>query len=129
MVVIEYDEQKVLSMDKKGLIDYEKGLCDLIIKLNTHQTNVKNKIHELSVAEYASKWPIKEGEKVKVTYTGWHCTNTEVLYFKRFGRNIYYTTDPTEVYGIFNTAKKDGSIGKRLRQIFSENIVSIEPCE
>ena len=124
MVVIEYDEQKVLSMDKKGLIDYEKSLRDSIAKLKDHLSNVRNKIHELKVTEYASKWPIKEGQKVKVTYKDWSITQTEVLYFKKFRQNGYH-----EVFGIFNTIKKDGSIGTKLRQIFSGYIINIEPCE
>ena len=126
---IEIDEKKANSLNKEELIEH-LNLVDKSIKLlNSHAYNVKERIFNLEVGETEAKWPLKVGEKVKVTYLGWGGEKEKVGFFSHFGRPVSYVWARDSVFCILRLAKKDGSMGKRMEQVLADAIKKIEPCE
>lgn len=128
-MIIEIDEKKANSFNKEELKEH-LSLVDKSIKLlNSHAHNVKERIFNLEVGETEAKWPLKVGEKVKVTYDGWNGEKEMVGFFSHFGRARTYVWASDLVFCLLRLAKKDGSMGKRTGQILANAIKKIEPCE
>ena len=127
---LEIDETKVNSLNKEELKEHLSLVEKSVRQLNEHAYNVMERIFALEVAETEAKWPVKEGEKVKVTYKSWsNSDNVMVGFFSRFGRPETYTWEKHSVFCVIRLAKKDGSMGKRTDQVLASKIKSIEPCE
>lgn len=127
---LEIDENKVNSLSKEELKEHLNFVEKSIKQLNEHAYNVKERIFALEVAEAEAKWPVKEGEKVKVTYKHWGDKDAVMEgFFSRFGRPEIYAWEKHSVFCVIRLAKKDGSMGKRTDQVLASKIKSIEPCE
>lgn len=127
---LEIDENKVNSLSKEELKEHLNLVEKSIKQLNEHAYNVKERIFALEVAEAEAKWPVKEGEKVRVTYKHWSDKDAVMEgFFSRFGRPETYAWEKHSVFCVVRLAKKDGSMGKRTGQVLASIIKSIEPCE